>query len=318
MVKGKNKANARKGGSLAGIDWKRIFLPCMRLACNQLGQTVSLATLRPETPSGLLVASVRPAARFCITLNEGWTFDLHANAPGKVILAYLPDTERDDILRRMAFTPHTAATVASLDAFNKELADIRRRGYAFDREEDVEGIRCLAIPVFAAGHRIAASIFMTGLSSCLPYEKLESDYPLFRAAADGGERALARSQRGSALTRAADAKMSDKIDTLMARLANPPFDTAPDFNATAASLGMSYSSFRHFFRQRAGTSPAHYWNERRMAFAAHELAETSATIQQIAERCGFATPAYFTAAFTRSKGVSPTAFREHACFSAKR
>jgi DNA-binding IclR family transcriptional regulator len=67
----------------------------------------------------------------------------HATALGKALLAARPPSEVDallpDPLPRL--TPHTIVDRAALHA---ELAAIRERGYAVDREENTEGIVCVA------------------------------------------------------------------------------------------------------------------------------------------------------------------------------
>ncbi|WP_432839116.1 IclR family transcriptional regulator [Dactylosporangium sp. CA-092794] len=67
----------------------------------------------------------------------------HATALGKALLAARTDAEVDALLPDPlpALTPHTITDRAALRA---ELAEIRARGYAVDREENTEGIVCVA------------------------------------------------------------------------------------------------------------------------------------------------------------------------------
>ncbi len=86
---------------------------------------------------------------------------LHAGAPGKVMLAFLPPDELQATLRRMpleALTPHT---ITSRTEFAKHLAQVRQQGYALDLGETVEGHHCLGAPVFDADERPLASIWIT-------------------------------------------------------------------------------------------------------------------------------------------------------------
>ena len=75
---------------------------------------------------------------------------LARRAPGKVMLAFLPQDELQATLRRMpleALTPHT---ITSRTEFAKHLAQVRQQGYALDLGETVEGHHCLGAPVFDA------------------------------------------------------------------------------------------------------------------------------------------------------------------------
>jgi IclR family transcriptional regulator, acetate operon repressor len=86
---------------------------------------------------------------------------LHAGAPGKVMLAFLPQKELEETLRHMplpALTPHT---ITSRSGFAKHLAVVRQRGYAMDLGETVEGHHCVGAPVFDADGRPLASIWIT-------------------------------------------------------------------------------------------------------------------------------------------------------------
>ncbi|MFI5910876.1 IclR family transcriptional regulator [Dactylosporangium sp. NPDC051541] len=67
----------------------------------------------------------------------------HATALGKALLATRPPAEVDALLPTPLppLTPHTITDRAALHA---ELSEIRARGYAVDREENTEGIVCIA------------------------------------------------------------------------------------------------------------------------------------------------------------------------------
>ena len=53
-------------------------------------------------------------------------------------------------------------------------------------------------------------------------------------------------------------------------------------------------------------------SERRIAAATHRLAFTTESIDQIADRLGFANRYHFTRMFTKRMGTSPAAYRKQA------
>lgn len=67
--------------------------------------------------------------------------------------------------------------------------------------------------------------------------------------------------------------------------------------------------FGRVFRAYLGHTPAQYVLERRIAAATQELAFTGASLEQIAERLGFANRFHLTRMFTRRMGVPPAAYR---------
>jgi DNA-binding IclR family transcriptional regulator len=84
----------------------------------------------------------------------------HCSATGKAILAFLPpDTIAELVPRTLA--RHTAATIADRAAFDRELADVRRAGWAKNREEWRNGVCAAAVPIFEAAGAVAASLSVT-------------------------------------------------------------------------------------------------------------------------------------------------------------
>jgi DNA-binding IclR family transcriptional regulator len=72
---------------------------------------------------------------------------IYCTAVGKVLSAWLPERDVEAILSRTRFVAFTPKTIASADAFRRELARVRNGGFALDNEEHLLGIRCVAVPV---------------------------------------------------------------------------------------------------------------------------------------------------------------------------
>jgi DNA-binding IclR family transcriptional regulator len=84
--------------------------------------------------------------------------NIHSTASGKLLLAYRAPEQAAALLAavdRPQFTPHT---ITDLDELLREIAAIRIRGYALDREEDYIGVQCVAAPVFDGNGECVASI----------------------------------------------------------------------------------------------------------------------------------------------------------------
>ena len=71
----------------------------------------------------------------------------HCTAFGKALLAFLPDEERDQLIKGGSIKPCTVKSISSRKALYKELELIRERGYSVDDEEFCEGIRCVGAPI---------------------------------------------------------------------------------------------------------------------------------------------------------------------------
>jgi AraC-like DNA-binding protein len=78
----------------------------------------------------------------------------------------------------------------------------------------------------------------------------------------------------------------------------------------AASLHLSEPRFHVVFKQRMGRSPKAWLQEVRLQRAARALLVEEASIQTIAERCGFPNPFHFSRCFKQWSGQAPRAWRE--------
>lgn len=77
----------------------------------------------------------------------------------------------------------------------------------------------------------------------------------------------------------------------------------------AAPLGISVSHLSRLCRLVTGHAPIRLINERRLLEAKRELSCTALPVQDVADRLGFDSPAYFSRFFRARTGLSPRAFR---------
>lgn len=82
-----------------------------------------------------------------ITFQPGSRVPAYCSASGKLFLALMPPSKRDLIIEASTFERLTENTIADKKTLLKELGDIRRDGFALDREEFMRGLACLAVPV---------------------------------------------------------------------------------------------------------------------------------------------------------------------------
>ena len=81
---------------------------------------------------------------------------------GKALLAFVkPDTVglyfKDSGLSR-----YTDTTITSLEQLRTELANVRQKGYAFDRGEHEHEVRCVAAPIFDISGEAVAALSVSG------------------------------------------------------------------------------------------------------------------------------------------------------------
>lgn len=82
-----------------------------------------------------------------------------------------------------------------------------------------------------------------------------------------------------------------------------------DIDQMAQYAAVSRSQLNHKLKQLMGVTPSEMIREARIKRACMLLRESNLTVNEIAYRCGFSDPKYFSKCFKASKGCSPTAFR---------
>lgn len=95
---------------------------------------------------------------------------LHSSAMGKAMLAGFSAEQLDRYLSNNELASRTVHTITDPDALRAELEEVKRRGYALDREENVPGIICVGAAVHdhLGRTRHAVSISTITLEHTLP------------------------------------------------------------------------------------------------------------------------------------------------------
>ncbi len=132
----------------------------MRALRDEINETIFVGALSEgkvvileELPSFQLVK---------FTVEIGHRVPIHASAPGKAILAYLPPAEQNDLLAHIAFTRFNDRTIPGMKAMQAEIEKVQQLGYALDLGEEVDEIWCAASPVLDYRAYPIASIWLSG------------------------------------------------------------------------------------------------------------------------------------------------------------
>lgn len=81
---------------------------------------------------------------------------LHSTAFGKAILAHYPEERVNEILDRHGLPAETRHTTTSREELFGILEEISERGVAFDDNEQIDGVRCVAAPIHSDGEVVGA------------------------------------------------------------------------------------------------------------------------------------------------------------------
>ena len=130
---------------------------------DECGETILLGTIIDH--QGVVLEQAEGSHNFKFTVNIGTRFELHTAAPGKAMLAFLPQSSVNKILAKMTFTKFNKNTIDNVEDYQKELAVAKSCGYGVDCDEEHEGMRCIGAPVFNEKKIPIAALWLTGPSS---------------------------------------------------------------------------------------------------------------------------------------------------------
>ncbi|MEW1547042.1 IclR family transcriptional regulator [Streptomyces tsukubensis] len=127
------------------IDVRRLAAPELTRLSRLSSETATLSIRTGD--SRVYVDQVTPSREVIMSVRLGVPYPLHAGASSKAFLAFLPDDEITAYLDRAPLTRLTDATPADPAAVRKDIAAIRRRGYARSSGERQPGSSSVAAPV---------------------------------------------------------------------------------------------------------------------------------------------------------------------------
>jgi len=148
---------------LQGLEWLQTVKPLIDETFSKWQMTIDTTLLFDLS----LVALYRREAPGTIFFRHPLvSHDLHARAMGKAILANLPDSRREEVLKTIVLTGHTPNTITEREALLAELEATRARGYAVNNEEFFMGLVSIGAPLmnFQSGEVIGAVSFDFALS----------------------------------------------------------------------------------------------------------------------------------------------------------
>ncbi len=106
----------------------------------------------------------------------GYRAPLHCTAVGKVLLAHMPQSEIARIIEQKGLDKRTPNTISDSGRLVSHLAEIKDAGCALDDEENNEGIRCLAAPIYDMHGRVAAALSVSAPANRIPLDDPEQPF----------------------------------------------------------------------------------------------------------------------------------------------
>ncbi|HYM09139.1 MAG TPA: IclR family transcriptional regulator [Bryobacterales bacterium] len=135
-------------------------LPHMLRLRDEFGETVNLGKMDADRVVYLEVVPSEHALRLC-ERPGGWEY-VHSSALGKAMLAFAPLELAKNLVFGRDLPSLTPNTITHREEFLKELARVRKRGYAFDDEETTLLGSCVGAPILDGQGVAIAALSVSG------------------------------------------------------------------------------------------------------------------------------------------------------------
>jgi IclR family transcriptional regulator, pca regulon regulatory protein len=146
--------------AINSMELRHVAAPHLQRLCDETGHTVNMAIL--DDVDIVYVERFRASRRhqneIDLDLHVGSRLPAYCTSMGKVLLAFLPDAEQAELLRRITFARRGPNTLTSRAALLAELRRVRATGIAVNNEELAYGLRSVAVPVIAASGEAVAAV----------------------------------------------------------------------------------------------------------------------------------------------------------------
>lgn len=143
---------------LNGFEIRHAAKPSLKELVRYTGESAAVSILSGTQMT--LVEVEESTAQVRIALNIGMTTPATATSHGKAVLAYLPESRMEEILRKEGLPKNTKKSITNSGPYRKDLDAVRKQGYAAECEELEEGLAGISAPVFSANGVIGALLIV--------------------------------------------------------------------------------------------------------------------------------------------------------------
>jgi len=148
----------------------------------ELGETCNLAV--PHGTEMIYYDRVETHWPVRVQFEIGSRVPLHATASGKMYMSSLPTARREQWVDSLDLVPCTKNTITDRDELIVELIEIQKNGYSTDKEEYIDGMVALAVPVTDTNGRLYATLSFQAPVMRIPIESLADFLPAVKAASN--------------------------------------------------------------------------------------------------------------------------------------
>jgi IclR family transcriptional regulator, KDG regulon repressor len=167
------------------ISVRQEALPHMQQLHQQLGETVNLS-VRHDDEVVYVERTAAGNSMMRVVQIIGARAPLHITAVGKLFLSADAPEQVAAYAQRSGLARYTENTYSDLSSLQRDLDQVRQRGFAYDEEEAEKGVSCIGAGIYNDEGRLVA-----GLSVSAPSDRLDKKWAVqVRQTADRISRAI--------------------------------------------------------------------------------------------------------------------------------
>lgn len=147
--------------------------PILQNVAKRTGETVWLVV--EEYGKSVLIEQATGENSVPMEANVGDRVPIHSIASGKAILAYRDEEHVRQIIDQYGLPARTEQTITDEETLFDELADVRERGFAVNRQESISGLRSIAASI-QKDDRVLAAISIAGPANRLSDTRIRDEF----------------------------------------------------------------------------------------------------------------------------------------------
>jgi DNA-binding IclR family transcriptional regulator len=142
------------------VDLREAAKPETEMLAEMTGESIFL-TVRHGDRS-VCIQSVEGRHRLRLTQRIGAALPLHAGAAARLLLAYMADGERQQMIKSLELRALGPRTITKKSELERGARLIQSKGYAISREEVDAGTSGVAVPIFSHSGEVVAALACGG------------------------------------------------------------------------------------------------------------------------------------------------------------
>ena len=163
------------------MNIRNAAVPVIDKVCEKIEETVHLAMLDGTDVVWIEKRECNKSIKTSTTI--GARLPAYTTADGKIMICYQNKDKIKNYLPKR-IPQHTKNTITNKAEFIKRLFEVKNKGYTIDNEEYVEGLKCVAAPIFDHEGKVRFSLSTTGPAFRMNDERIKEIVIIIKEAAN--------------------------------------------------------------------------------------------------------------------------------------